>query len=61
MYYKYSCHLIIGLVSTVESSEAYFTFLQILTRDSVTCSVDGVVYYKVFNPAVAVANVENFR
>jgi regulator of protease activity HflC (stomatin/prohibitin superfamily) len=32
---------------------------EVLTRDSVTVSVDAVVYYRVFNPAVSVANVEN--
>ncbi|RNA42261.1 Stomatin [Brachionus plicatilis] len=32
---------------------------EVLTKDSVTVSVDAVVYYRVFNPAVSVANVEN--
>ncbi|KAK3087602.1 hypothetical protein FSP39_008175 [Pinctada imbricata] len=32
---------------------------EILTRDSVTVSVDAVVYYRVSNPTVSVANVEN--
>ncbi len=36
-------------------------FYQILTRDSVTVAVDAVVYYRVSNPTICVANVENFR
>ncbi|CAF0806697.1 unnamed protein product, partial [Didymodactylos carnosus] len=32
---------------------------EILTRDSVTVAVDAVVYYRVFNPTISVANVEN--
>ncbi|KAG1663271.1 Stomatin-2 [Nymphon striatum] len=32
---------------------------EILTKDSVTVSVDAVVYYRVFNATVSVANVEN--
>lgn len=34
-------------------------FFQVLTRDSVTVSVDAVVYYRVSNATVSVANVEN--
>lgn len=34
-------------------------FSQILTKDSVTVSVDAVVYYRVSNPTISVANVEN--
>ena len=30
-----------------------------LTRDSVTVSVDAVVYYRVSNATISVANVEN--
>lgn len=30
-----------------------------LTRDSVTVSVDAVVYYRISSPTVSVANVEN--
>ena len=33
--------------------------MQVLTKDSVTVSVDAVVYYKVSNATVSVANVEN--
>ena len=32
---------------------------EVLTRDSVTVSVDAVVYYRVSNATVSVANVEN--
>ncbi|RCN39379.1 hypothetical protein ANCCAN_14693 [Ancylostoma caninum] len=32
---------------------------EILTKDSVTTSVDAVVYYRVSNATVSVANVEN--
>jgi len=34
---------------------------EILTKDSVTVTVDGVVYFRVFNPVVSVLNVENAR
>lgn len=33
--------------------------LQVLTKDSVTVSVDGVVYYRVQNATLAVANITN--
>merc|ERR1711884_132095 len=42
---------------TVEMTP-YLTF-QVLTKDSVTVSVDAVVYYRVSNATVSVANVEN--
>ncbi|KRX93930.1 Stomatin-2, partial [Trichinella pseudospiralis] len=32
---------------------------EILTKDSVTISVDAVVYYRIYNATVSVANVEN--
>lgn len=32
---------------------------EILTKDSVTVSVDGVVYYRVDNAAISVTNVVN--
>jgi len=35
------------------------TVWQVLTKDSVTVSVDAVVYYRVSNATVSVANVEN--
>ena len=43
------------------SSTYFFVFLllQVLTKDSVTVSVDAVVYYRVSNATVSVANVEN--
>lgn len=34
---------------------------EILTKDSVTVTVDGVVYYRIFNPTVSVVAVENAR
>ena len=37
----------------------YFVLFQVLTKDSVTVSVDAVVYYRVSNATVSVANVEN--
>ena len=33
--------------------------MQVLTKDSVTVSVDAVVYYRVSNATVSVANVED--
>ena len=33
---------------------------EILTKDSVTVSVDAVVYYKIFDPTSAVINVNNY-
>ncbi|CAB4055029.1 STOM [Lepeophtheirus salmonis] len=33
---------------------------EILSRDSVTVAVDGVVYYRVSNPTICISNVENF-
>merc|ERR1712083_1032969 len=33
---------------------------EVLTKDSVTVSVDAVVYYKISNPLTAVCNVENY-
>lgn len=35
------------------------TCFQVLTKDSVTVSVDAVVYYRVSNATVSIANVEN--
>lgn len=35
------------------------TCSQVLTKDSVTVSVDGVVYYRVQNATLAVANITN--
>ena len=36
-------------------------YAQILSRDSVTLSVDAVVYYRVSNPTMATNNVEDYR
>ena len=39
-----------------------FSFKQkVLSRDSVTVTVDAVVYYRVSNPTMATNNVEDFR
>ena len=35
--------------------------MQVLSRDSVTVSVDAVVYYRVKNPIMATNNVEYYR
>ncbi len=37
----------------------FFVLYKVLTRDSVTVSVDAVVYYRVSNATISVANVEN--
>ena len=37
----------------------FLRFYQVLTKDSVTVSVDAVVYYRVSNATISVANVEN--
>lgn len=34
---------------------------EILTKDSVTVTVDGVCYFRVFNPTISVVNVANAR
>ena len=34
---------------------------EVLSRDSVTVTVDAVVYYRVSNPTMATNNVEDFR
>ncbi|KAI0243012.1 Mechanosensory protein 2 [Lamellibrachia satsuma] len=34
-------------------------YTQILTKDSVTVSVDAVVYYRIFEPMMSVVNIEN--
>lgn len=36
-----------------------FIIMKVLTKDSVTVSVDAVVYYRVSNATVSIANVEN--
>ena len=46
--------LIMGL--DCEKGELFntFSFVQVLSRDSVTVSVEAVVYYRVSNPTMAV-------
>lgn len=34
---------------------------EILTKDSVTVTVDGVVYYRIFNPIISVINVQDAK
>ena len=34
---------------------------EILSRDSVTVAVDGVVYYRICNPTMAINNIEDYR
>ena len=53
--------LIVITVSVSLSSEKTncWSLCQVLTKDSVTVSVDAVVYYRVSNATVSVANVEN--
>ena len=43
----------------MDSSNFVLMSFQVLTKDSVTVSVDAVVYYRVSNATVSVANVEN--
>ena len=38
-----------------------FLLPQVLSRDSVTVSVDAVVYYRVSNPTMATNNIEDYR
>ena len=42
------------------SSILKFLLFQILSRDSVTVTVDAVVYYRVSNPTMATNNVEDY-
>jgi len=44
---------------SAQMSQLVFDHAQVLTKDSVTVSVDAVVYYRVSNATVSVANVEN--
>lgn len=37
----------------------YLVNIQILTKDSVTVRVDGVVYFRICNPTMSVIRVEN--
>ena len=62
---KYLCwrrvsrHKVILKVYKFSVPTTALLFFQVLTRDSVTVSVDAVVYYRVSNATVSVANVEN--
>ena len=49
------------LHSNCENNFKIITYLQVLSRDSVTVTVDAVVYYRVSNPTMATNNVEDFR
>lgn len=35
------------------------TYLQVLTKDSVTVAVDAVVYFRIYNATMSITNVEN--
>ena len=61
MHVHKSLEIVLHRSINIESSEGFLISPQILSRDSVTVDVDAVCYYKVFNPIVAIANVENFR
>ena len=39
----------------------FFKHKKVLSRDSVTVSVDAVVYYRVSNPTMATNNIEDYR
>ena len=39
--------------------KSWFSYSQILSKDSVTVAVDAVVYYRINNPFISVVNVEN--
>uniref|UniRef100_A0A4W4FWJ0 Podocin n=1 Tax=Electrophorus electricus TaxID=8005 RepID=A0A4W4FWJ0_ELEEL len=43
----------------IENLAFAYTPLQVLTKDSVTIMVDGVVYYRVFNPTISITKVED--
>ena len=43
----------------IDKALKVFFSIKVLTKDSVTVSVDAVVYYRVSNATVSVANVEN--
>lgn len=46
-------------LSEPTSHSIHFFLFQILTKDSVTVSVDGVVYFRIYCPISSVANVSN--
>ena len=51
--------MILEILHILKRFQLFFSYFQVLTRDSVTVSVDAVVYYRVSNATVSVANVEN--
>ena len=38
----------------------FSSFFKVLSRDSVTVSVDAVVYYRVSNATIAISNIANY-
>ncbi len=52
-------HTINSWTKGIQYVICYSNQFQILTKDSVTISVDAVIYYKVSDAMVSVANVEN--
>ena len=49
----------VGLTAGRRGTNWRLSCVQVLTKDSVTVSVDAVVYYRVSNATISVANVEN--
>ncbi|KAI6243856.1 PHB domain-containing protein [Aphelenchoides fujianensis] len=49
----------ISICFCIKVVQEYERAVEILTRDSVTISVDAVVYYRIVNPTTSIANVEN--
>ena len=48
-----------GLAVLLTQVSTLYSF-QVLSRDSVTVSVDAVVYYRVSNPTMATNNIEDY-
>jgi erythrocyte band 7 integral membrane protein len=55
------CHLKSKLYCSIINYKIYFILLfnRILTKDSVTVSVDAVVYFRILNAVVSIINVED--
>ncbi|CAG2109117.1 unnamed protein product, partial [Medioppia subpectinata] len=53
------CHISLRFVRA-DSLEAALKDLpqEVLTKDSVTVSVDAVIYYRIWLPTIAIANVQ---
>ena len=49
----------VDIIADRRGSNWRLSCLQVLTKDSVTVSVDAVVYYRVSNATISIANVEN--